>query len=568
MAFEITEDLRKTITIFVLENAAKFNGKASFGAVIGKTIGFDASLKPHMKEMSVVIKEIIAEIEQKPLEDQQQLLLQLNPAFEEEQKLKKKENKEKRSELPELRNAQKGAVVTRIAPEPSKYNHVGHAVSFLLNYMYATKYEGACVLRFDDTNPEKESQEFVDAMQADVLAYLGIQPQKVVFASDYNEELIHDAETLIEKGQAYTCNQTQEEMSLGRRNMKDSPSRKKSVETVKSEWDLMKKGEGDFVLRLKIDMQHKNAVMRDPVIFRVIRTKHYRQNNRFSVWPMYDFESAMLEGKLGITHVLRSNEFDSRVELQHYLQDLFGYSRTEIKQYARFNVINADTQGRVIREKIESGAYIGWDDPRLVTLRALKRRGIVKETYYELAKVLGMSNTNSELDFSLVASINRKILDKTAKRFFFVAKPIEIIVEGAPALDLTLKMHPDQNLGERRFSLGSSFLLEEKDASLVFKDKRVRLIDAITIKGISFESVSYDKDTDAIVHFLPSDTNQIVSVEILMPDNTVTKGYAEKNIETLRVGEVIQFQRFGFCRLDAVVEKEGRSTYLFWYTHD
>ncbi|MFT4325964.1 MAG: glutamate--tRNA ligase [Candidatus Woesearchaeota archaeon] len=568
MVFEITEDLKQNITIFALENALKFNGKANPGAVVGKVIALDASLKQNMKDVSVVIRDVIADIEKKSLDEQKQLLLELNPDFEKEQQAKKQENKEKRSDLPELKNAVMGKVVTRIAPEPSKYNHIGHAVSFLLNYMYAVKYEGSCVLRFDDTNPEKESQEFVDAMQDDVLSYLGIKPAKVVFASDFNEELITDAETLIAEGKAYTCNQTQEEMSLGRRNMTDSPSRSKSVETVQEEWELMKQGKGDFVLRLKIDMQHKNAVMRDPVIFRIIDTPHYRQNTKYKVWPMYDFESSMLEGKLGITHAMRSNEFESRIELQHYIQDLFGYAHTEIKQYARFNVINADTQGRVIREKIESGVYIGWDDPRLVTLRALKRRGIVKESYYELAKVLGMSNTNSELDFSLIASINRKILDKTAKRFFFIAKPIEVTIEGAPQLDITLKMHPDQGLGERSFSLGTTYLLEEKDAKLVFDNKRIRFIDAITVKGTTFEGLSYDKQTDAIVHFLPSDTTQIIDVEILMPDNTITKGYAEKNIEKLSVGEVVQFQRFGFCRLDAVLEKDGKKVYAFWYTHD
>jgi len=552
------------IKVFALENAIKFKGRANPGAVVGKVISENPELKKDMKNIVPIINKIVSEINNMGFDDQKELLFKLNPNFEKEQIAKKKENKEKRSDIPELKNAVMGKVVTRIAPEPSKYAHLGHAASFLINYMYKKKYDGKCIIRFDDTNPEKETQEFVDAMTNDVIDYLGIKADKTVFASDYNEELILMAEQLISEGKAYTCT-CQKEMSLNRREMKSCIHREKSVELVKKEWDEMKLGENKgMVLRLKIDMQHKNAVMRDPVIFRIITTTHYRQKDTFKVWPMYDFECAILEGKLGITHVNRSNEFESRIELQDYIRGLFDLQNPTIRQYARFNVTGAITKGREIKEMIDSGEYIGWDDPRLLTLRALKRRGILPESFYELAKVLGMSKTNSNLDFSVIASINRKLLDETSKRFFCVIDPVEIRIKNVPSRELNLKMHPHLNIGTRKLKVGTDYYIENKDKKELETGKVMRLIDNCTFKGDEFISIEHTDKSASMIHYVPIDENEIVSIEIRMPDNSIVEGLAEKSVECLKVGEIVQFQRFGFCRLDEIRDDGTRS---FWYTH-
>jgi len=559
--------MEESIRKYALENAIKFNGKANPGAIIGKLIQEDPKVKQNMKEISQKVNQIVKEINKIPLDKQKQEFLKLNPDYEEKQKQDKKQRQKQRKELPELRNAVKGKVITRISPEPSKYNHLGHAVSFLLNYMYAIKYKSKCVLRFEDTNPEKSTQEYVDAMKQDVLEYLNIKTDKTVFVSDHIDKYYEFAEKLIKEGNAYTCSCESKDISKNRRDMNDCPCRGKTSKDTLKDWEDMKKGkfkENDLTLRLKISMQHKNAVMRDPVIFRLAYQEHYKQKNKYKVWPMYDFENAIEEGLMKITHVLRSNEFQSRIELQDYIRDLFNLPNPEVKQYARFNVTGAVTKGREIREMIESGKYIGWDDPRLVTLRALKRRGIIKESFYELSKVIGMSKTTSNLDFSVIASINRKLLDEKASRYFFIADPKKITIQNAPEQELELDLHPHNKKGGRRFKVKDTFYLSKKDLETIKEGDLVRLMSCLNFtkkhEKFIFHSLDleeYKKYGKKIIHWLPKNTTK---VEILMPDCKLQKGIAEESIKNIKTDEVIQFERFGFCKLD----KENS----FWYTHD
>ncbi len=556
----------KLIWRFALENAINFNGRAVPGAIIGKLLNAKPELKNDMASLTKTVKEILLKVNAMSLDEQRKKLLEIVPDYFEKQKELKIKRKEERKELPELKNAVMGKVVTRIPPEPSKYPHIGHALSFLINYLYALKYRGKCILRFEDTNPEKAAQEYVDAVFDDVIGYLGIKPDKVVYVSDHIEKYYKYAEELIDKGKAYTCTCSSKDISKQRRMMQECPCRKKAIKTVKKEWELMKKGslkEGSMTLRLKIDMKHKNAVMRDPVIFRLSYKPHYRQGTKYKVWPMYDFENSIEEGLLGITHVLRSNEFETRIELQNYIRNLFNLPNPVIRQYARFNITGALTKGREIREKIESGEYIGWDDPRLVTLKALRRRGIIKEAFYELAKIVGMSKTASNLDFSVIAAINRKLLDKKAKRFFFIEKPVLVKVKNAPERDIELDLHPEVIMGGRKFHVKDEFYVEEKDFKR-FGNGLIRLMECLNFvkkDGFVFHSLDYEnfrKGGNLIIHWLPKEGN--VRVRIRMPDNTFKEGIAEHNIKQLKPGEVVQFERFGFCRLDS-------KDYEFWFTH-
>ena len=292
------------------------------------------------------------------MEAQQQELLELNPDYAHQQQQAKNQRKEQRSSLPELSNAKMGEVTTRIPPEPSKYNHLGHAMSFLINYLYAKKYEGKAILRFDDTNPEKSSQEYVDAVFEDIVNFLEIQPDEIKYASDNMQTYYDYAQELINKDLAYVCSCPQEDIKTKRRNGEDCPHKSHSREKNQELWEEMKQGtleEGSHVLRLNIDMKHKNAVMRDPVIYRLSYQPHYKTQTQYKVWPMYDFESAIEEGLCKVTHVLRSNEFDQRIELQNYIAKLFDFPEVSYKHYGRYNVIGATTQGREIRALIETG---------------------------------------------------------------------------------------------------------------------------------------------------------------------------------------------------------------------
>ena len=547
---------KKEIRILAVVNASKHNGKASIGSVIGMLIARHPDAKDKLKDLSKDIKNAVDEINKLSSEELEFELKEVPKEYKEEKKVD-------RNELKDLPNAVMGKVVTRLAPEPSKYNHIGHALSFLLNYMYAKKYKGRCILRFEDANPEKVTQEYVDAMKEDVLGYLNIVPDEVVFVSDNMELFYNYAEELIKKKKAYVCFCEQEKMQdLRHKGIECECSEKDENENL-TEWRHMLNGkykEGDCSLRLKGDMASLNHVMRDPVIFRIITAEHYMKGYQYKVWPMYDFYNSVEDSKLGVTHILRSNEFMMRGELQNYIKDLLNLSKQTVVEYGRFNVTGAITKGREIREKIESGEYTGWDDPRLVTLRALKRRGIVKETYYELVKQVGLSPTQTNIDFEIIAAINRKLIDKTSSRYFFLEKLHKIKIKNAINKIVKIPLHPeDKDRGYRTLETTDEFYIDEE----LEKDKPYRLMHLFNFKDEKFISEEVDKHMDAkMIHWLPVSKN-LVQVEILMPDATVKKGLAEPDAENIEIGEVVQFERFGFCRLD----KKEKNKLCFWFTH-
>jgi len=473
-------ELKEIILKYALQNAVKFNGKANPGAIIGKLLKEDSGLKSKIKELSKDIQKTVKDVNKLSLDEQKAKLKKIAPEMLEKKKAEKRG-------LPELKNAVMGKVVTRIPPEPSKYNHIGHALSFLLNYLYAKKYKGKSVLRFEDTNPTASKQEYVDAMKKDVLEYLNIKPDKTVYVSDDMPRFYKLAEDLIKRNEAYVCFCKREKMQDLRHKGLPCECRNNAAEKNLEEWKKMlsrKYDEGKCVLRLKIDLKSGNHVMRDPVIFRIIYAEHYRQKNKYCVWPMYDFENAVEEEFCGITHILRSSEFGNmRIELQDYIKDLFGFKKQEVIQYGRFNVAGSITQGREIRQLIADKKVIGWDDPRLVTLRALKRRGIVPEMFYELALKVGLSKTPTNIDWTVISSINRKILDAKANRYFFIHDPKEITIKDAPEMQINIKLHPEHDeRGTRNLKTNEKFYISEKDFKELKEGELYRLMHAFNFK--------------------------------------------------------------------------------------
>ncbi|MFP4190260.1 MAG: glutamate--tRNA ligase [Candidatus Woesearchaeota archaeon] len=564
------KELERQITIAALENAVKFSGKPKQGTIIGKLFSLEPELKKDMKNISPMISKIMEEVSSMNPEEQKKRLLELDPGFNDKEKEKKEKRKKEARELPPLKDAKEGEVVTRMPPGPSKHPHIGHAISFGINYLYAREYDGKCILRFDDTNPEVEKQEFVNANEEDIIDYLGFKPDSIVFASDLMDELYAYADDLIEQGRAYACSCPSEIISESRKEMEGCQHREQDKNETYAIWEGMKEGTNtEYALRLKIDMEHKNAVMRDPVIFRVIDSPHYRQGKKYKAWPTYDFESPIVDGICGITHVLRSNEFDSRIELHHHLAEILGFSKIPYKHYGRVNITGSLTKGREIRSKIDNGDFIGWDDPRLVTLKALRRRGITRDAIINIVKMAGLSKQNTNIDFSVIAAENRKILDAESKRYFFIEEPHKVKIKGAPKQEIMLKSHPASEKRERKFSTGEEFLIEEKDLKALKEGKMSRLMDCLNFKvdggEISFHSSDiseYKKSGDKIIHWLPAEGN--ITTDIMMPDGSMKSGLAEKNIKDIKEDSIIQFERFGFCRLD----KKEKDRYIFWYTHD
>ena len=556
-------DLIARIEAHALANALKYDGKANPNNVLPKILGEFPDQKARIKDLRAEIEQVVESVNALSLEAQQARIEVIAPEL-----LEKKVQKEK--DLPPLPNAVDGKVVTRIPPEPSKYNHLGHALTFLLNAMYAERYHGKVLIRFEDCNPEKVNQEFVDAMLEDIQGYLGITPSTIRYVSEDMPELLRQATVLIERNGAYVCFCDQETMRAGREAGTECACRHKSVPEHLAAWERFQRGEypkGMCVVRFKGDMTSQNTVLRDPVLWRAVDTPHYRVGSRYKVWPTYDFYSPIEEHLCGVTHVLRSNEFALRVELQERIKEFLGLPGQEVLQYGRFNLTGATTQGREIREGIETGAFIGWDDPRLVTLKALRRRGIRAQAYRDLVKQLGLSPYPISLDFSMLAAANRKIVDPIADRYSFVRAPVSVPVSGGAHSDVTLHLRPDKKEGGRRLRTTGTYLLARHDLEAM-RDKTVRLMGDCTIapEGTGWRFVTREVGkTDMAVNWLPDDSAQIVPVEVMMPDATLASGFAEAAVKNLPVDTIIQFERFGFCRLDA---HGADGVIRFWYAHD
>ncbi|HIH15000.1 MAG: Glutamate-tRNA ligase [archaeon GW2011_AR17] len=543
----------KEIEKFALHNAIKYEGKANPGAVLGQVFAEDPKRKEQTKELAQKVQVIVKQVNSLSLEEQKARLQKIAPELLEEKKEKKKR------ELPELPNVH-GLVVTRIPPEPSKYLHLGHAMSFLINYMYAKKYRGKCILRLDDTNPEKAKKEYYDSLHEDLL-WLRIAPDKTIIASQEMETFYKYAEILINKDHAYVCSCDKEKVSEFRMHAKICEHRVQNKEKNMHIWKEMlakKYKAGDFTLRLIGEIDSTNAVMRDPILFRIVKAQHTLTKDKYVVWPTYDFETVVGEEITGVTHILRSNEFgEMRIELQDYIKDLLGFKKQEVLQYGRINIRGFETQGRVIREKIEKGEVEGWDDPRLMTLKALRRRGILPETFYELVLEVGLSPTATNMDWSVVASINRKIIDPTTKRYFFVKNPKKIKIENS-VKEAKAPLHPEhKEMGFKTLHFDDEFYIQDD----IEKGKIYRFMHLFNFQNNKFLSEEYDAELKAkIIHCVP--VKDAIDIRVLMADGSIIKGKAEAALKNLKEGEIIQFERQFFSRLD------NKEKMLFIYTHE
>ncbi len=544
--------LEKEIRAYALRNAIEY-GKADPSKILPKLFQHGLE-KGQIKEIMPGIKKIVNEVNSLSKTDREIIFTNYKNIV--------KERAEEKEGLPELPNAKEGKVVTRLPPEPSKYLHIGHAISFLLNYSYAQRYKGRCILRFEDANPEKVSQEYINSILDDIKNYLGIKPSKITFVSDDMKAFYKYAEKLIKMKKAFMCFCDREKMQKLRHDGIECSCRQKDIKTQMKEWKAFLKGNykvGKAVLRINGNMQDTNHVMRDPVIFRSINIQHFRTKNKYKVWPVYDFYNPIEDSLMGVTHILRSNEFEMRVPLHNFIQTSLGLKKQTVIQYGRFNVIEATTKGREIRDLIKSGEYLGWDDPRLVTLKALKRRGIIKESFYELLNHIGLVKHDVNLDFNMLAAINRKILDKKANRYYFVAKPHKISIQQLKINKVDIPIHPDKE--ETRILVVNKDIFIAEDDFNLFNNKEVRLMHLANIKlGDKIEIIPEEKTKQLQkIQWV----SQGVPVRILMDNGIWIEGIGEKNIKKLKAGSIIQFERFGFVRFDRI----NKNIYEFWFAH-
>jgi glutaminyl-tRNA synthetase len=364
--------------------------------------------------------------------------------------------------------------VTRFPPEPNGYLHIGHAKSIALNFGIASEFGGACNLRFDDTNPTKEEQEYIDAIKRDV-AWLGYKWNNLFHASDYFEQLYEWAERLIEAGKAYVDDQSQEEIRLARGTLTeagiDSPYRSRSIDENLDLFRRMRAGEfpnGARVLRARIDMASGNINMRDPVLYRILHANHPRTGDAWKIYPSYDFAHGQSDALEGVTHSLCTLEFEDHRPLYDWLIDNLPVpSKPHQYEFARLNLTYTLLSKRVLTELVRGGHVKGWDDPRMPTIAGLRRRGVPPEAVRDFIKRIGVAKANSTVDVGMFEFSVREALNKTALRRMAVLRPLKIVIENYPdgkSEELDAANHPDNPApGSRKIRFSRELYIEQDD---------------------------------------------------------------------------------------------------------
>ena len=398
-------------------------------------------------------------------------------------------------------------VVTRFPPEPNGYLHIGHAKSILLNYGLAKEYNGQFNLRFDDTNPTKEKEEFVDSIKADV-EWLGAKWHgDVLFASGYFDKMYEAAVKLIRKGKAYVCDLTAEQIREYRGTLtepgKESPYRDRSVEENLELFENMKNGmyaDGEKVLRAKIDMASPNINMRDPVIYRVAHISHHRTGDKWCIYPMYDFAHPIEDATEGVTHSICTLEFEDHRPLYDWVVKEVGYENPPKQiEFAKLYLNNVITGKRYIKKLVEEGIVDGWDDPRLVSIAALRRRGFTPESIKNFVELVGVTKSQGAVEYPMLEYCIREDLKLKAKRMMAVLNPVKLVIDNYPDNQVEYMEVPNNQgnpeLGIRKVPFTKELYIEREDFMeeppkkyfRLFPGNEVRLMNAYFVKCVDYK---------------------------------------------------------------------------------
>lgn len=552
-------DLERIVYKHALLNAAKHKGNANPGAVIGSIMSQEPELRSKAKEIAPISGKIVAQVNALSKEEQ---LAEMDKFH-----VEVKENKQKKEkglqELPGTHNN----VVMRFAPNPSGPLHIGHARAAVPNGEYVKRYDGKLILRIEDTDPKRVYEPAYDLIPKD-LEWLGIKADEVYYQSDRFEIYYDIASQLIEKGAAYMCTCDSADFKELKDNCKPCPCRNNSVEENLELWNNFENMEaGEAVLRVKTDINHKNPAIRDWVAMRIVEETHPRLGNKYRVYPMMNFSVSVDDHLMGMTHVLRGKDHLANSEKQKYLYDHMGWDVPEFIHYGRLKMEDIALSTSKALTGIEDGTYSGWDDPRLGTLEAIARRGIQPETIYNLITEIGVKMTDSAISWKKIHGLNRSILEEKANRYFFVKDPVKLTISNydEKKVDIERPLHADHlDRGNRILPFDGTVYLDKEDV----KDGIARLMDAVNVDissgKLSYHSTSFEDARDLkarIIQWVPVEDN--ISAKIVMDDASVIEGLCEGTCKNLKVGDIVQFERVGFARLDEIKEDE----LIFYFAH-
>lgn len=514
-------------------------------------------------------------------------------------------------------------VITRFPPEPNGYLHIGHAKSILLNYGLAKQYGGQFNLRFDDTNPTKEKTEFVDSIKADV-EWLGADfEDRCFFASNYFEKMYEAGIKLIKKGKAFVCDLSADEIREYRGTLteagKNSPYRERSIEENLDLFERMKNGEfpdGSKVLRAKIDMTSPNMNMRDPVIYRIARMTHHNTGDKWCIYPMYDFAHPIEDAEEGITHSICTLEFEDHRPLYDWVVRELEYENPPKQiEFAKLYLTNVVTGKRYIKKLVDTGIVDGWDDPRLVTISALRRRGYTPESIKLFMELSGVTKSNASSDYAMLEYCIRETLKLEKKRVMAVLDPVKLVIENYPEgetewLDAPHNLE-NEALGSRKLAFSRELYIEREDFMIdppkkyfrLFPGNEVRLMNAyfVTCTGYDVDEngkvteirCTYDPETKSgsgfegrkvkgtihwvsAAHAVPCEVRLYENIvdeekgvynedgELNLNPNSITvinNAYVEESLKETTEIEQYQFVRNGFFCLDSKDSKPEKPVF-------
>ncbi len=562
------EQPRDFILAHVLHNAIKYDGKADAGAVIGKILSENPELKKDIESIKEEVTAAVKKINKLKRDEQISTLTKISP-----QMLQEKPKAEKEKTLPELKNV-KGKVIMRFEPSPSGPLHIGHAYVLGINHLYCQKYKGRLIVRISDTNPENIYDKSYEMIKEDA-NWLTSNRAEFEIQSDKLRVYYRYAEILLKQGNAYVCTCNNEEFKKLLERGEECPCRNLEPNENLKRWKDMfgKTQKGFSVMRIKTDLHDKNPALRDWPAFRINETRHARQGNKYRVWPLMNFAVAVDDIGQGITHRISGKDHKDNAKKQEYI---FKYLNKQVPEnifLGRINFAGLPVSCTQTREAIGRKEYDGWDDIRLPFLVALRRRGYQAESLLKFAEEMGVSEVDKTVPrdefFKIFDSINRKIVEKSDRRFF-VEQPVKISIKATEKSAAEIPMHPDHpERGVRKFETGDEFYISNKDYEQVRKDGDYRLMHLLNFKSendrFTYISRELNKELNArLIHWLPADSKQILNAGIMMADASIHRGFAEKGIEKLREGGIIQFERVGFCRLD----KKAKEGFIFWFAHN
>jgi len=560
----LNDEVRKEIRKFALQNAFEHEGKTQDKIVLSKILGSKPEFRNKVNEITEDISEIVSSVNQISLEEQKKEIEENFPDL-----LKPKEKKEVREGLPPLEGAIEGKVVTRFPPEPNGYPHIGHAKAAIINVEYAKMYGGKCILRMDDTNPEAERMEYHAAIKVG-LDWLGVKFDIIKNTSDDMELFYEKGIELINSGKAYVCTCKRDTVSKNRKERKSCKCSFRDIKENNQGWEKMfeKFKPGEAIVRFRGDMKSDNAVMRDPVLFRIIDEKHYTLGEKYRVWPSYDFAVSIEDSNDGVTHAFRSKEFELRKDLINAILEALAMRKPYQGFFSRLEFKGMPVSKRILRPLIEQGKVSWYDDPRLPTLEGLRRRGIKAEAIKKFILSLGLTKANTLAPFDALESFNRKFVDADSIRLFMVHKPKKLLIHNLPFSFVEISNHPIKDLGKRKIEIDENILISEDDAKNIKEHSQIRLMG---LGNVTITKVNRELEGDFIegvetrniqkIQWVPQKNSH--KIKLLIPNQLFIEDefnensleeldvYTEPHYLKLKEGEEIQFVRFGYCRKDS-----------------